>query len=122
TFWLRRINPIREIRIAQSLGDRQRWVDSGERASNLTEGFLLFGNEIAAFIVGLRVSQYLSHISIAKSVDGQIGQSPASASGAMAMIGHETALEFAKILKYKNISAHGLNMVFQSIARDGLKI
>ena len=121
TFWLRRINPIREIRIIQTLGGRQSWIDSDSRASELTEGFLLFGNEIAAFLVGLRISQYLTHISVGRQVDGQVGMLPVGDADAMVLVGHETAMEFAKILKYKNISAHSLNMVFQSIARDGIR-
>jgi predicted phosphoadenosine phosphosulfate sulfurtransferase len=38
-FWLRRINPVRQLRMLDTLGGRQRWFDGGERANKLSEDF-----------------------------------------------------------------------------------
>lgn len=116
TFWLRRMNPIRDIKPNMSLGDRLTWVNSGSRLSKDAEEFMLLGNEIAALHIGMRLSLYFSIIGQNRNGVGQIHQERLAE---MNLIDGETIVEFAKILKYKNISSHGLNMVFQMMCGDG---
>lgn len=118
TFWLRRMNPLKETRVLQTLGDRHSWEQGTDRLEKKIEDFLLFGNEIAAFNIGMKISQYLTVI---EKPAGNVTTIRAMDSQDIAQIDDETVLEFAKILKYKNISAHSLIMAFQMMSRSGLK-
>lgn len=118
TFWLRRMNPLIETRIVQTLSDRQSWEQGTDRFEKKVEDFLLCGNEIAAFNIGMKISQYLTVI---EKPAGNVAPIREMDSLDIAQIDDETILEFAKILKYKNISAHSLIMVFQMMSRSGLK-
>lgn len=117
-FWLRRINPVREIRPVMALGEHERWAQSTARLSPEAENFILYGNEIAALLIAVKLAQYLSLVVNAKKggnvmATGQIG---------IKDINQSTAVEYGKILKHKNISAHGINMALQMLCGIGQKV
>lgn len=112
-FWLRRMHPVMEIRPIQTLGERDTWLDSGERLSRPTEQFILYGNEVAALTIAARLVQYLSVVALASRTD------VALLFDSIKLINQDTLVEYAKILKHKNISAHGLNMALQMLCGVG---
>jgi hypothetical protein len=118
-FWLRRINPIRDAGPLHSLGTRKEWLAGTDRQSRNVENFVLYGNEICALTIAIQLSQYLSMI--AAPVAGSLTPI-ASAGKFISSIDHGTTIEFAKILKHKNISSHGLNMALQMMNRVGSKV
>jgi hypothetical protein len=113
-FWLRRINPVREIRPIKALAERERWLSGGARLDRYAENFILYGNEIAAITIAVRLVQYLNLV-----VVGSDPVTPAIGRYALVRIDADTTIEYAKILKHKNISAHGLNMALQMLCRIG---
>ncbi|MDO7836973.1 hypothetical protein Q4610_18150 [Sphingobium sp. HBC34] len=116
-FWLRRINPVREIRAISSLGDHKNWLDSEERLSFETENFLLYGNEIVSLAIAVRLSQYLTAVIAGNRTSISVKNKKTY----IRQIDQETLVEYGKILKHKNISSHGIMMALHMLSGSGQK-
>lgn len=113
-FWMRRIQPIREIRPLNTLYERENWLKGEERLPFLLEQFFLYGNEIVAITLAIRLVQYLN-LAVAASAKSSVQ----ILSSDVISIDFESILEFSKILKHKNVSAQGINMSLQMLCRVG---
>lgn len=129
-FWLRRVNPVSEIRpVGWSLLEQETWLKGDENLPKNVENFILYGNEIAAFVIAIRLSQYLSAVEFQASpklvsLDSKRVSNKSTLSSREEwneFIGEEEILEFAKILKHKNMSPHSLNMTLKMMAQVGLR-
>lgn len=118
-FWLRRINPIRDVGPFYSLDGRAEWVAGSERQPTNVENFVLYGNEVCALTIAIQLSQYLSLIS-APSNDPKIEL--INQKRMINSFNHEMTIEFAKILKHKNVSSHGIYMALLMFNKIGTTI
>jgi hypothetical protein len=121
TFWLRRINPVREVRIIIKMGEREGWITSGGPAEPLQERFILYGNEICAFLAGLRLSMFGASSGLLDKTDETNVIRVWKDKSAIDVLDASQIHDFAMILKHKNISAHSLNMTFRMICRVGIQ-
>jgi hypothetical protein len=113
TFWLRRINPVREIRPMLSLAGHEEWVRDNERLTKKAEDFILYGNEVCAILLSIKLCQYLTLVGPGETKKGKV------ALLSIKSFDQDTTVEFGKILKHKNISANGVNMALQMLCGVG---
>jgi hypothetical protein len=115
-FWLRRINPVQSVRPLLSLGDRDLWLESGDRLPKNCENFILYGNEIAALTLAIRIVQYMHLVALSGKNDNVLPFF------AVKQIDQDTLIQYGKILKHKNISSHALYMAFEMLCGIGQSI
>lgn len=116
-FWLRRINPVREIRPFFTLADRREWERGSDRITPHCEKFMLYGNEIASLVIAVQLAQFLSLNAVSPS-GGVVPYSQTH----IKEIDRDTLMEYGMILKHKNISAQGLYMALQMLGGVGQRV
>jgi hypothetical protein len=121
-FWLRRINPTSRITPMLSLDQQRAWANSDQRLLANAERFLLYGNEVCAISIAIKLAQYLNLVVMAhKSKLNIANKNTPIILFSMSMINTETLIEYAKIWKHKNISAQGINMALQMFCGVGIE-
>jgi hypothetical protein len=107
-FWLRRRVPINKYMLIRSLGDADAGAVSPKQA-----WFLMHGNEISAFLIALRLVAF--HHALALLGSGTAGPVPLASSLDGLDIDERLKTDVAVQLKHKEVSPHGLYLMFRSL-------
>jgi hypothetical protein len=110
-FWLRRQIPINTTFILRADGE----IVDGNPLSSEQEVFFRYGNEICALLIGFQLCLYYELVR--KDNDANVVQfkGPRIDYINKLRLRHELVREFGMVLKHKNMSPHGLYLMYKSL-------
>lgn len=110
-FWLRKLVPINETRLIQTLGDRSA-LKGGSEAQNF---FLQFGNELCAFLIGYQICQYYQGFLAGYQLEGVGFLQNRSRVLRSMEVDPDTLRDVCVVLKHKSLSPHALYLTYRAL-------